>query len=117
MRVAIARAGLERLSCITIPQLAKRLKSKVVETPRSVYKANPGYQTYRSPQVTLIPNFYLMGDYTMQRCLASMEGTVLSGKLTAQVIASAYPLSEAPASGEASLQLPISTSVTNAATV
>lgn len=117
MQAAIAGASLARLSYTTIPQLAKRLKSKVVKTPRSVYKATLGYQTCRSPQVTLIPNFYLMGDYTMQRCLASMEGTVLSGKLTAQVIASAYPLLEAPASGEASLQLPISTSVTNAATV
>jgi 15-cis-phytoene desaturase len=37
--------------------------------------------------VTPIDNFYLTGDYTMQRYLASMEGAVLSGKLTAQAIA------------------------------
>jgi 15-cis-phytoene desaturase len=41
--------------------------------------------------VTPIPNFYLTGDYTMQRYLASMEGAVLSGKLTAQAISSVQP--------------------------
>ncbi|HEY9608503.1 15-cis-phytoene desaturase [Allocoleopsis sp.] len=66
---------------------AKLLKYKVVKTPRSVYKATPGRQQYRPSQVTPIDNFYLTGDYTMQRYLASMEGAVLSGKLTAQAIA------------------------------
>jgi 15-cis-phytoene desaturase len=66
---------------------AKLLKYKVVKTPRSVYKATPGRQEYRPSQVTPIANFYLTGDYTMQRYLASMEGAVLSGKLTAQAIA------------------------------
>lgn len=65
---------------------AKLLKSKVVKTPRSVYKAIPGCQACRPSQVTPIANFYLTGDYTMQRYLASMEGAVLSGKLTAQAI-------------------------------
>ncbi len=65
---------------------AKLLKSKVVKTPRSVYKAVPGCQACRPSQVTPIENFYLTGDYTMQRYLASMEGAVLSGKLTAQAI-------------------------------
>ncbi|MCT7984007.1 15-cis-phytoene desaturase [Laspinema sp. A4] len=67
---------------------AKLLKYHVVKTPRSVYKATPGRQNYRPSQITPIPNFYLTGDYTMQRYLASMEGAVLSGKLTAQAIAS-----------------------------
>jgi 15-cis-phytoene desaturase len=66
---------------------AQLLKYKVVKTPRSVYKATPGRQKYRPSQVTPIANFYLTGDYTMQRYLASMEGAVLSGKLTAQAIA------------------------------
>jgi len=66
---------------------AKLLKYQVVKTPRSVYKATPGRQQHRPSQVTPIPNFYLTGDYTMQRYLASMEGAVLSGKLTAQAIA------------------------------
>jgi 15-cis-phytoene desaturase len=68
---------------------AKLLKSKVVKTPRSVYKATPGRQEYRPDQVTPIPNFFLSGDFTMQRYLASMEGAVLSGKLTARAITEA----------------------------
>lgn len=66
---------------------ATLLKSHVVKTPRSVYKATPGRQEHRPSQETPIANFYLTGDYTMQRYLASMEGAVLSGKLTAQAIA------------------------------
>jgi len=67
----------------------KILKYHVVKTPRSVYKATPGRQQYRPSQQTPISNFYLTGDYTMQRYLASMEGAVLSGKLTAQAISQA----------------------------
>ncbi len=66
---------------------AKLLKSKVVKTPRSVYTAIPGRQAYRPTQVTPIANFYLSGSYTFQRYLGSMEGAVLSGKLSAQAIA------------------------------
>jgi 15-cis-phytoene desaturase len=66
---------------------AKLLKYHVVKTPRSVYTATPGRQQYRPSQETPIANFYLTGDYTMQRYLGSMEGAVLSGKLTAQAIA------------------------------
>ncbi|AFZ13731.1 phytoene desaturase [Crinalium epipsammum PCC 9333] len=69
-------------------QPAKLLKSHVVKTPRSVYKATPGRQQYRPDQKSPIANFFLTGDYTMQRYLASMEGAVLSGKLTAQAIVS-----------------------------
>ncbi|MEH2066789.1 MAG: 15-cis-phytoene desaturase [Nostoc sp.] len=71
---------------------AKLLKSHVVKTPRSVYKATPGRQQYRPAQVTPIANFYLAGSYTMQRYLGSMEGAVLSGKLTAQAISEAFPV-------------------------
>ncbi|NDH43650.1 MAG: hypothetical protein EBX62_07415, partial [Betaproteobacteria bacterium] len=39
-------------------------------------------------QATPIANFFLAGDYTMQRYLASMEGAVLSGKLCAAAVAS-----------------------------
>ncbi|MEM7556566.1 MAG: 15-cis-phytoene desaturase [Cyanobacteria bacterium P01_A01_bin.84] len=66
---------------------AKLLKSHVVKTPRSVYKATPGCQKHRPEQKTPISNFYLSGSYSMQPYLGSMEGAVLSGKLTAQVIA------------------------------
>lgn len=70
---------------------AKLLKYQVVKTPRSVYKAIPGRQQHRPTQTTPISNFYLAGSYTMQRYLGSMEGAVLSGKLTAQAIAEAHP--------------------------
>lgn len=84
--VAATMAELEKLFPDEIPNQAKLLKSRVVKTPRSVYKATPGRQACRPDQKTPIPNFYLSGDYTMQRYLASMEGAVLSGKLTAQAI-------------------------------
>ncbi len=90
---------------------AKLLKYHVVKTPRSVYKATPGRQEYRPSQTSPIKNFFLTGDYTMQRYLASMEGAVFSGKLTAQAIASTKietTLSEP-------LQTPLQTA-TNAAT-
>ena len=61
-------------------------KYKVVKTPLSVYKAVPGCQAIRPSQKTPLKNFFLTGDYTMQRYLASMEGAVLSGKLCAEEI-------------------------------
>ena len=67
---------------------AKLRKYKIVKTPLSVYKAIPGCQKLRPNQKTPIKNFYLTGDYTMQKYLASMEGAVLSGKLTAEAICS-----------------------------
>jgi 15-cis-phytoene desaturase len=76
-------------------------KSKVVKTPLSVYKTTPGCQQLRPDQTTPIKNFFLAGDYTMQRYLASMEGAVLSGKLCAAAVdrkreqlASSTPVSE-----------------------
>jgi 15-cis-phytoene desaturase len=86
--VAATMKELEKLFPDQIPAPAKLLKYKVVKTPRSVYKATPGRQECRPSQKTPIANFYLAGDYTMQRYLASMEGAVLSGKLTAQAISS-----------------------------
>jgi 15-cis-phytoene desaturase len=67
-------------------QPAQLRKSIVVKTPLSVYKTVPGCQQMRPDQRSPIPNFFLAGDYTMQRYLASMEGAVLSGKLCAQAI-------------------------------
>jgi 15-cis-phytoene desaturase len=84
--IAATMVELEKLFPDQIPEPAKLLKYHVVKTPRSVYKATPGRQECRPSQTTPISNFYLTGDYTMQRYLASMEGAVLSGKLTAQAI-------------------------------
>lgn len=40
----------------------------------------------RPSQKTPISNFYLAGDYTKQKYLASMEGAVFSGKLAAEKV-------------------------------
>ncbi|MDB9314893.1 15-cis-phytoene desaturase [Spirulina sp. CS-785/01] len=89
---AIIEATLEELKQLfpqhfTGDNAAELLKYHVVKTPRSVYKATPGRQACRPNQVTPISNFFLAGDYTMQQYLGSMEGAVLSGKLTANAIA------------------------------
>lgn len=68
---------------------AQLRKSIVVKTPLSVYKTVPGCQKLRPDQASPIANFFLAGDYTMQRYLASMEGAVLSGKQCAQAVAAA----------------------------
>ncbi|MDY7006517.1 MAG: 15-cis-phytoene desaturase [Cyanobacteriota bacterium] len=118
--IAATMAELEKLfpHHFTGNSPAKLLKSHVVKTPRSVYKATSGRQDCRPSQVTPIANFFLTGDYTMQRYLASMEGAVLSGKLTAQAIAKA---SSANASthleSHANLQPTTPKSAKNAATV
>ena len=67
---------------------AKLRKYKVIKTPQSVYKSVPGCQDLRPDQKTPISNFFLTGDYTMQKYLASMEGAVLSGKICAEKIQS-----------------------------
>ncbi len=42
----------------------------------------PRRPSQRSP----IPNFYLAGDYTKQKYLASMEGAIFSGKLVTEAV-------------------------------
>ncbi|KAF3456717.1 hypothetical protein FNV43_RR01371 [Rhamnella rubrinervis] len=69
---------------------AKILKYHVVKTPRSVYKTVPDCEPCRPLQKSPIEGFYLAGDYTKQKYLASMEGAVLSGKLCAQAIVKDY---------------------------
>ncbi|ONI28989.1 hypothetical protein PRUPE_1G174100 [Prunus persica] len=71
---------------------AKILKYHVVKTPRSVYKTVPGCEPCRPLQRSPLEGFYLAGDYTKQKYLASMEGAVLSGKLCAQAIVQDYEL-------------------------
>ncbi|XP_030553180.1 15-cis-phytoene desaturase, chloroplastic/chromoplastic [Rhodamnia argentea] len=69
---------------------AKILKYHVVKTPRSVYKTVPDCEPCRPLQKSPIEGFYLAGDYTKQKYLASMEGAVLSGKFCAQAILKDY---------------------------
>lgn len=76
---------------------AKVLKYHVVKTPRSVYKTVPNCEPCRPLQKSPIKGFYLAGDYTKQKYLASMEGAVLSGKLCAQAILQDYSLLPAQA--------------------
>eukprot|EP01035_Chromulina_nebulosa_P019648 gene19648-25562_t len=65
---------------------AKLLKYKIVKTARSVYESVAGTGAMRPSQKTPISNFFLAGDFTIQKYLASMEGAVLSGKLCAKEI-------------------------------
>ncbi|KAL9254786.1 15-cis-phytoene desaturase, chloroplastic/chromoplastic-like protein [Drosera capensis] len=69
---------------------AKILKYHVVKTPRSVYKTVPDCEPCRPLQKSPVEGFYLAGDYTKQKYLASMEGAVLSGKLCALAIVKDY---------------------------
>ncbi|KAF5465128.1 hypothetical protein F2P56_015159 [Juglans regia] len=71
---------------------AKIVKYHVVKTPRSVYKNVPNCEPCRPLQRSPVEGFYLAGDYTKQKYLASMEGAVLSGKLCAQAIVQDYEL-------------------------
>ena len=111
--VTASLAELEKLfpEDLGVDNPAKLLKYHVVKTPRSVYTAIPGRQQYRPTQITPISNFYLAGSYTMQRYLGSMEGAVLSGKLTAQAISEVHPKVNS-----SSLQTPTRPPATNAAT-
>ncbi|MEO1427886.1 MAG: 15-cis-phytoene desaturase [Cyanobacteria bacterium J06633_8] len=90
---------------------AKLLKHHVVKTPRSVYRAIPGCQEYRPSQVTPISNFFLSGSYTMQPFLGSMEGAVLSGKLTALGVNKSFSVKNSSSDPMPSIQ-----PATNAAT-
>ncbi|GAQ82188.1 Phytoene desaturase [Klebsormidium nitens] len=65
---------------------AKILKYHVVKTPRSVYETVPDCEPCRPLQKSPIERFYLAGDYTKQKYLASMEGAVFSGKLCSEAI-------------------------------
>lgn len=63
---------------------ARLLKASIVKIPESVYKAVPEVDKFRPDQVSPVHNFYLAGDYTYQRYLASMEGAALSGREVAE---------------------------------
>jgi 15-cis-phytoene desaturase len=93
--IAATLAELAKLFPNHLPEPAQVLKTHVVKTPRSIYTAIPGREQFRPTQVTPIANFFLTGSYTAQIYFGSMEGAVLSGKLTAQAIA-AQPIQSPP---------------------
>ena len=67
--------------------LAKVEKYSMVKTPLSVYETLPGCEDMRPTQKSPIPNFFMAGDFTKQKYLASMEGAILSGQLAAKTVA------------------------------
>ncbi len=70
---------------------ATLLKSTIVKIPESVYKAVPGVDKFRPDQRSPIANFFLCGDYTYQKYLASMEGAALSGRAVAEKLSAKLP--------------------------
>jgi 15-cis-phytoene desaturase len=78
--------------------LAKVTKFTCVRTPTSVYETLPGCEEARPTQKSPISNFFVAGDFSKQRYLASMEGAILSGQLAAKVVAESSLEREADAS-------------------
>ncbi|KAJ7568378.1 hypothetical protein O6H91_01G030000 [Diphasiastrum complanatum] len=102
----IIQATMEELSKLFPDEIAvdeskaKVLKYQVVKTPRSVYKTVPNCEPCRPLQRSPIKGFYLAGDYTKQKYLASMEGAVLSGKLCAMSIVQDHSASLVPVTSQ-----------------
>jgi hypothetical protein len=72
-----------------------------IGTYRSVYETVPDCEPCRPLQKSPIDRFYLAGDYTKQKYLASMEGAVFSGKLCSEAIVKVRPHSlRAPLLGD-----------------
>merc|ERR1712232_1080955 len=67
--------------------LAKVTKFTCVKTATSVYETLPGCESMRPTQKSPIPNFFMAGDFSKQKYLASMEGAILSGQLAAKAVA------------------------------
>lgn len=77
---------------------AKVRKYSIVKTPTSVYETLPGCEAMRPDQMSPISNFFIAGDFTKQKYLASMEGAVLSGQLAAKSLAETILQRENPSS-------------------
>ncbi|KHG17927.1 15-cis-phytoene desaturase, chloroplastic/chromoplastic [Gossypium arboreum] len=74
---------------------AKVVKYHIVKTPSGMSWLENTWLGMASPYIHIEMHqrgFYLAGDYTKQKYLASMEGAVLSGKLCAQSIVQDYEL-------------------------
>ena len=70
--------------------LAKVTKFTCVRTPTSVYETLPGCEEHRPKQASPISNFFVSGDFSKQKYLASMEGAILSGRLAARAVAESF---------------------------
>ncbi len=70
-----------------LPQAPSPSAHCAVHPPsRPLVRHTPTALLHRPSQRSPIPNFYLVGDYTKQKYLASMEGAILSGKLGTQAL-------------------------------
>lgn len=65
--------------CVSLPTWQTLWLHAMGSSPRPAPRTRP---TQRTP----VSNFYLAGDYTKQKYLASMEGAIFSGKLAAEAI-------------------------------
>jgi 15-cis-phytoene desaturase len=63
--------------------MAQVVKFTCVRTPTSVYETLPGMEEARPTNLSPISNFFMAGDFSLQKYLASMEGAILSGQLAA----------------------------------
>jgi 15-cis-phytoene desaturase len=70
--------------------MAKVEKFTCVRTPTSVYETLPGCEASRPTQTSPISNFFVAGDFSKQKYLASMEGAILSGRLAAKAVAEQF---------------------------
>ena len=92
----ILRATLEELERLFPEEiradgsLAKVTKFVCIRTPTSVYETLPGCEEHRPTQASPIANFFVAGDFSKQRYLASMEGAILSGQLAAKQVAESF---------------------------
>jgi 15-cis-phytoene desaturase len=88
----ILRVTMEELERLFPDELTKArvVKFTCVRTPTSVYETLPGCEALRPSQVSPIQNFFVAGDFSKQKYLASMEGAVLSGQLAAKAVADAH---------------------------
>ena len=77
--------------------LAKVTKFTCVRTPTSVYETLPGCEASRPTQRSPISNFFVAGDFSKQKYLASMEGAILSGVLAAKAVADSFLEVDQPA--------------------
>jgi 15-cis-phytoene desaturase len=66
--------------------LAKVVKFTCIRTPTSVYETLPGCEASRPTQKSPIANFFVAGDFSKQKYLASMEGAILSGIVSSWVM-------------------------------
>ena len=67
-------------------RLAQVEKSQVIKEVRATFSAKPCLDAFRPDADTILPNFFLAGDWTRTGWPATMEGAVRSGYLAAEAV-------------------------------